>query len=153
MSQKQLPKGWEWKKLGEVCEIIGGGTPQKAKKEFYQGDILWATVRDMNNDILSQTEFQITKDAIKKSSTNVIEKGNVIIATRVGLGKVCILKNDTAINQDLKGIIPKNNKAINRLFLFNWFKSIASVIVENGTGATVQGVKIPFIKSLPVKAE
>ncbi len=145
-----LPRGWEIKKLGEVCDVIGGGTPSKKNSKFYEGNILWATVRDMKSEILSDTEFKITEEAVKNSSTNIIPKGNVIIATRVGLGKVCLIQNDTAINQDLRGIVPKNSKQLDNGFLFQWFKSISNLIVEEGTGATVQGVKLPFIKDLPI---
>jgi type I restriction enzyme S subunit len=136
---------WEEKTLGEFCKIIGGGTPSKKKEEFYNGDILWATVRDMKVDLIEKTEHQITIDAINNSSTNIIPKGNVVIATRVGLGKVCVLKNDTAINQDLKGVIPINKNKLSIDFLFRWFKSISNQIINNGTGATVQGVKLTFI--------
>jgi type I restriction enzyme S subunit len=142
--------GWEEKKLGEVCNIIGGGTPSKANSKFYDGDICWATVRDMKSEIIAETEHKITQDAVKNSSTNVIPKWNVIIATRVGLGKVCLIANDTAINQDLRGVIPVNPNKLSVDFLFRWFKSISHKIVEEGTGATVQGVKLPFIKSLPI---
>lgn len=141
---------WEIKKLGEVCDVIGGGTPSKKNLKFYEGDILWATVRDMKSEVISDTEFKITEEAVKKSSTNIIPKGNVIIATRVGLGKVCLIEKDTAINQDLRGIVPKKSKQLDKGFLFQWFKSISHLIVEEGTGATVQGVKLPFIKDLPI---
>ena len=145
-----MKQGWEIKKLGEVCDVIGGGTPSKKNLKFYEGDILWATVRDMKSEVISDTEFKITEEAVKKSSTNVIPKGNVIIATRVGLGKVCLIEKDTAINQDLRGIVPKKFKQLDTGFLFQWFKSISHLIVEEGTGATVQGVKLPFIKDLPI---
>ncbi|SHG64724.1 type I restriction enzyme, S subunit [Fodinibius roseus] len=137
------------KKLSKVCEIIGGGTPSKKKDEYYGGNIPWATVRDMNYDILKATDHSITKLGLDNSSTNIIPKNNVVIATRVGLGKVCILDQDTAINQDLKGILPKDNNLIPE-YLFVWFKSIADKIVDAGTGATVQGVKLPFVKSLEI---
>jgi type I restriction enzyme S subunit len=91
-----------------------------------------------------------TKEAVKGSSTNIIPKGNVVIATRVGLGKVCLLCSDTAINQDLRGIIPKRPSTLSVGYLFQWLKSIAHIIEKEGTGATVQGVKLPFIKSLPM---
>jgi len=141
---------WEEKNLGELCNIIGGGTPSKGNTKFYDGDIFWATVRDMKGEIVNDTEHKITKDAVKNSSTNIIPKGNVIIATRVGLGKVCMIKNDTAINQDLRGIVPINSKKLSVDFLYRWLKSISHKIIEEGTGATVQGVKLPFIKSLVV---
>lgn len=139
----------EYVRLDEVCQIIGGGTPSKANLDFYEGEIPWATVRDMKEELLSNTEYCITKEALKESSANLIPSGNVIIATRVGLGKVCVLNQDTAINQDLRGIIPKN-KELKPEFLFWYFKSISEKIISEGTGATVQGVKLPFIKSLLV---
>ncbi len=104
----------------------------------------------MKVDIIKDTEHKISKEAVKNSSTNIIPKGNVIIATRVGLGKVCLIQNDTAINQDLKAIIPKNKKQLSIDFLFRWFKNISSKIIDEGTGATVQGVKLTFVKSLPI---
>lgn len=140
---------WQVKKLGDVCRIIGGGTPSKSNESFYEGDIPWATVRDMRDSLLSNTQFKITNEAVEKSSTNIIPSGTIIIATRVGLGKVCILQQDTAINQDLKGVIPKT-AGLDNSFLYWWLRSVAHVIVAAGTGATVQGVRMSFINSLKI---
>ena len=145
-----MKKGWQTKTLGDLCDVVGGGTPSKDKPAFYSGEIPWATVRDMRQDVITETEFRITKDAVKSSATNIIPSGNVVIATRVGLGKVCLLGQDTAINQDLRGIVPRSDKALVVRFLYWWLKSIADIIVAEGTGATVQGVKLPFVKSLPI---
>ena len=145
-----MKKGWQTKHLGDLCDVVGGGTPPKDKPAFYSGDIPWATVRDMRQDVITETEFRITKDAVKSSATNIIPAGNVVIATRVGLGKVCLIGQDTAINQDLRGIVPRSDKALVVRFLYWWLKSIADVIVAEGTGATVQGVKLPFVKSLQI---
>lgn len=141
---------WKTKNLGDVCRVIGGGTPPKDRADYYSGDIPWATVRDMRHEIITETECRITEQAVKSSATNIIPKGNVVIATRVGLGKVCILGQDTAINQDLRGIVPNNIKIVGVRFLFWWLKTIAHLIEEEGTGATVKGVKLPFVKSLQV---
>ena len=111
---------WQTKTLGEVCNIIGGGTPSKSNSKFYDGDILWATVRDMKNDVISDTECKITKKAVEQSSSNIIPKNNVVIASRVGLGKVCFIENDTAINQDLRGVIPKKANELSVYFLYWW---------------------------------
>ena len=145
-----MKSGWNTKPLGELCDVIGGGTPPKDRPDYYGGDIPWATVRDMRTDIITSTEHSITAEAVKASATNIIPAGNVVIATRVGLGKVCLLAQNTAVNQDLRGIVPKSNKEIDVAFLFAWFKSISEKIIAEGTGATVQGVKLPFIKGLAV---
>ena len=105
-------RGWQKKPLGDLCRVIGGGTPPKDKAEYYSGDISWATVRDMRSEVITETECQITKEAVRTSATNIIPTGNVVIATRVGLGKVCLLGQDTAINQDLRGIIPIDPKVL-----------------------------------------
>jgi len=139
---------WKTVKLGDVCELIGGGTPSKRNPKLYGGNIPWATVRDMQSDYLDSTEFCITEEGLGSSSSKVIPKGNVIIASRVGLGKVCLLRQDTAINQDLRGIIPCNVNDLDTKYLFYWFKNVAEKIISAGRGATVQGVTLPFLKSL-----
>lgn len=137
-------------KLGDVVNVIGGGTPSKSNDGYYNGDIPWATVRDMANRTISDTELHITPKAVTESSTNIIPKHNVIIATRVGLGKVSWINQDTAINQDLKALIPKPNAAIDGHYLAIMMESLSEKIVSNGTGATVKGVTVDFIKSLQV---
>jgi type I restriction enzyme S subunit len=139
---------WPMRQLDELCYLIGGGTPNKSRADFYGGHIPWATVRDMHSDVITDTEFRISADAVRNSATNVIPSGSVVIATRVGLGKVCTLEADTAINQDLRGIVPKNPEEISTRYLFWWFRSITNTIIDAGTGATVQGVKNSFVSSL-----
>jgi hypothetical protein len=145
-----IKEGWPVVPLGELCDVVGGGTPSKDNHSFYLGDIPWAKVRDMRQDLITETEFCITEDAVRNSSTNIISSGNVVIATRVGLGKVCLIGQDTAINQDLRGILPRNPEKLAVRYLYWWLKSVSSLIVAEGTGATVQGVKLPLVKSLPV---
>ena len=136
--------------LGDLCDVVGGGTPAKDKPEYYNGDIPWATVRDMRSEVIVETEFRITREAVAASATNIIPSGSVVIATRVGLGKVCLVARPTAINQDLRGIVPRNPERLLVRYLFWWLKSVARLIQNEGTGATVQGVKLPFIKSLQI---
>lgn len=147
---EELEEKYEKKQLNEIIKIIGGGTPSKANKEYWEnGTIKWVTVRDMNVDIIKETEFLITELGLKNSSSNIIPKNGIVIATRVGLGKVCYLEDNIAINQDLKGLIPNEN-LLNVRYLFNYFKNIEKFIISSGTGATVKGVKLDFIKELKI---
>ena len=144
-----MKSGWVTKKLGDVCELIGGGTPSIHVAHYYGGNIPWATVRDMNCRVISKTERTITKQGLENSASNIIPAGNVVISTHVGLGKVCFVAKDTAINQDLKGVIPLSGE-LNRTYLYYWFLSIANFLVSSGTGSTVRGVKLEFVKSLDI---
>ena len=136
------------KTIGEVCRIVGGGTPSKKKPEYYEGDIPWASVRDMNVRVIRDTEYKITKTAVAESATNIIPKGEVVISTHVGLGKVCVLGRDTAINQDLKAVIPVGD--LSRWYLYYWFLSKADLLIANAKGATVKGVTVDFVKKLKI---
>jgi type I restriction enzyme, S subunit len=145
-----MSQAWPTKRLADVCQILGGATPSKKNAKFYGGDIPWATVGDMNVEVITATEEYITKVAVADCSTNVIPSGSIVMATRVGLGKVCVLGQDTAINQDLKGLTPKNPKELTNRWLYWWLKSKASDIQKAGTGATVQGVKMTFVQELEI---
>lgn len=134
--------------LNQLVKIIGGGTPSKKKAAYFLGDIPWVTVRDMKNDVILDTERKISEDAVKESATNIVKAGNVLLATRVGLGKVCKLGTDAAINQDIKALVP--NKEINVDYLFLFLKSLSEYIKANGAGATVKGVNLKFIQSIKV---
>ncbi|MEH6790265.1 restriction endonuclease subunit S [Parasphingorhabdus sp.] len=143
------PRPWNTKPVDEVFEVLGGGTPSKKMASYFDGSIPWATIRDMHSDVLSQTDHSITEEGLRASSARVIPSGEVIMASRVGLGKACLLAQDTAINQDIRALIPRKTDKVDRRFCLYWLQSIEEKIIATGSGATVQGIKLPFIKSLP----
>ena len=137
------------KRLGDTCTFVGGGTPSKKNPDFYKGSIPWATVRDMNVRVIETTEHSITSEAVRQSATNIIPNGEIVISTHVGLGKICFLGQDTAINQDLKAVIP--NGELSRRYLYYWFISKTDELIANGKGATVKGVTLDFVKNLKIQ--
>ena len=141
-----LPEGWRYEPLAKLTRIVGGATPAKNETKYWGGPIKWASVRDLHCEELHDTEFKITEEGLKNSSTNIIPPETVVISTRVGLGKVVITKDSVAINQDLKGLVIKSE--IEAKYLFYWLKSQSEYIKSVGTGATVKGVKLDFIKNL-----
>lgn len=147
MSEGMTPTQWMKTYLDNVLlSIVGGGTPSKAKSHYYQGDIPWMSVKDMNKNVLEDTIDHISQDAVDNSSTNVIPAGVPIIATRMSLGKIVVANFDTAINQDLKALfLPKN---IDRNYLIWWYRSIARDVESLGTGTTVKGVRLEVLREL-----
>lgn len=142
-----LPSLWQKTELGEVLlSIVGGGTPSKSNPSFYEGNIPWMSVKDMNKNILNDTVDHISQEAVDNSSTNIIPAGTPIIATRMSLGKIVVANFDSAINQDLKALFPATG--INRDYLIAWYRSIARKIEELGTGTTVKGVRLEVLNSL-----
>ena len=117
----EIPVDWEVKKLGDVLKkIVGGGTPQREKTYYYDGDIPWATVKDMTSEVYKwDTIEHINKEAIENSSANLIKEETFIIATRMGLGRGFVNKVKMAINQDLKALIVNND--IKNKYLMYWY--------------------------------
>ncbi len=136
--------------LGELVDIKGGGTPDKNNSEYWNGDIPWASVKDFKKNILDSTLDSITLLGVRNSATSVIPAGNIIVPTRMALGKVAINTIDLAINQDLKALFIKDNDVVDRDYLFRWLESQSSLIESEGKGATVKGITLPFLKGLNV---
>ena len=144
---------WEEKKLGDVCSYIGGVTPSKKVKEYWNGNINWASVKDITGKYLYETQDKISQLGADSSATNICEPDSLLLITRMSPGKTVITKCITAINQDLK--IVKSD--INVEFLHLLFQSIQTKIDEKTSGTTVKGISIEGLNQidirLPCKAE
>ncbi|MFL7025221.1 restriction endonuclease subunit S [Enterovibrio norvegicus] len=142
-----IPEGWVNSKLECVVDtIVGGGTPSKAISSYFQGDIPWMSVKDMNKNELVDTVDHISQEAVENSSTNVIPAGTPIVATRMSLGKIVIANFDSAINQDLKALFVNLN--IEKPYFVYWYRSIANLIESLGTGTTVKGIRLEVLRGL-----
>ena len=93
-------------KLSEVMELIGGGTPKTSKPEYWNGDIPWISVKDFNNDLryVYKTEKTITKLGFEKSSTKLLQRGDVIISARGTVGEIATVPFSMAFNQSCYGL-------------------------------------------------
>lgn len=139
------PEHWAPCRLGDlVLTITGGGTPSKSNPVYWDGDIPWASVKDLkDNKFLEQTEDYITSEGLANSSTNLIPPGRVIVSTRMGLGKLVINRIAVAINQDLKALELPNEVNIDFFYILYRTKVI------KGTGTTVAGIRQEKLLDIP----
>jgi type I restriction enzyme S subunit len=135
------------KKLGEIVnKIVGGGTPSRNIKEYWNGNIFWATVKDFTSFSPHETEETITQKGLNLSASNLIPKGTLIISTRMAVGKVIIYNVDVAINQDLKAIYTKPD--IDTKFLFYCFTNYSEKMDFLASGSTVKGIILEDLKNI-----
>jgi type I restriction enzyme S subunit len=142
-------KRWPTKRLGNLVNFLGGGTPRRDRADYWGGNIPWASVKDLQSQSLETTAENITDEGLKNSATNLIPKGTVIIASRVGLGKVAINQKPVAINQDLKALTPRSNDLLPR-YLLHFLFSKADYFERAGVGATVKGLTIADYQKLNI---
>lgn len=149
--QGDLPEGWEVKKLGEVCDLINGGTPKTNIKEYWDGDIRWITPADLGklSDIaVYETPRKITELGLQKSSAKLFPKDSVILSTRAPIGHLAINKLPMSTNQGCRGIVPSNK--INVLFLYYFLKNNIELLNSLGTGATFKELSTKALSNVGI---
>jgi type I restriction enzyme, S subunit len=116
----KVPVDWEVTKLGDIVEaFLNGGTPDTRNEEYWNGRIPWITGADFLNQKVGQIRKHITNTGVRNSATNVVPKGNLLVVTRTGVGKLAIAPFDIAISQDISGVIPNKQKAISEFLFWN----------------------------------
>lgn len=106
--------------LNDVVKIIGGGTPKRRVQEYWNGDIPWISIEDFNdenNKKIYKTKESITKLGLEKSSTKILDTGNLIISARGTVGCLGQLSKPMAFNQSCYGLQP-NKRLINNDFFY-----------------------------------
>lgn len=136
-------------RLGDIVKILGGGTPDRTNPDFWDGDIPWVTVKDVQGNRITRSQETITKLGLDKSASNLIPSGSIVVPTRMALGRVAINDVPIAINQDLKALIV-DPAAIDRDFLQHFLVSKAKYFESRGKGATVKGITLDVLTDLNV---
>lgn len=131
---------WEMKKLGNIANIVGGGTPSTKKSEYWDGDINWfSPVEIGDKEFVSTSQRRITEKGLEKSSAKVLPIGTVLFTSRAGIGKTAILSKEATTNQGFQSIVPKEND-LDSYFLY----SMTSILKRNaekvGAGSTFSEV-------------
>ena len=110
----EVPKGWEWCRMGSIGEWGAGATPAKGNLDYYNGNILWLRTGELNNDVVYNTEIKITEKALRECSLRLNKIGDVMIAMYgATIGKVAIVGKEMTTNQACCACTP--------IGVFNWF--------------------------------
>lgn len=144
--KREVPEGWEVKKLGDVLKTHLGGTPSTANEKFWDGNIPWMNSGEVANFPLLATEQSITEEAIKKSSTKLMKKGSVLLSITRHL-RVNILGIDACINQSIAGI-EENNLFKNSYIYFSILNDIER-LMSLRTGAQQPHINKEIVDSSP----
>jgi len=138
---KEFPK-WEKKKIGELGDFIGGGTPSTQNSAYWNGSIPWLSSSDLTDDNIYQINSSrfITNEAISKSATRLVPSKSILIVSRVGVGKVAVNEIQLCTSQDFTSLIPKSD---NYLFLAYLIKLQTHKLLAFNQGTSIKG----FVKS------
>ena len=127
---------WEQRKLGEVADIVGGGTPNTSISEFWDGDIDWYAPAEIADQIyLTSSQRKITEQGYNHSSTKMLPVGTVLFTSRAGIGKTAILSRKGCTNQGFQSIIPHKGE-LDSYFIFSRTEELKRYGENVGAGST-----------------
>ena len=143
---------WKLVKIGDIGEVVGGGTPSTKCSDYYGGDIPWITPKDLSNfrnRYISRGERMISKLGLENSSARMLPPFSVLFTSRAPIGYIAIAKNELCTNQGFKSIIPDPKKC-DALFLYYLLKYKKNDIELIANGSTFQEVSGTALKNFEV---
>ncbi len=139
---------WKEKRLGEVAEITGGGTPETNIKDYWDGPIQWFTPTEIKSDFVLKSSRTITELGLKKSSAKILPKGAILLTTRATIGEASIALEECTTNQGFQSLVAKENN--HNIFLFNWIKYNKFELIKRANGSTFPEISKSEIEQIPI---
>ncbi len=133
--------------LGDIATLTSGGTPDRARNDYYLGSIPWVTGADIESSGHVSARAFITEEAVAKSATNVAPPGAILLVTRTSVGKVGQPDRPTAFSQDITCIEPDERRVDSR-YLVHFLRRSQQKLSEQARGATIKGVTRTVVERL-----
>ena len=127
---------WEQRKLSEIADIVGGGTPSTNNPEYWDGDIDWYAPAEMEGQRYAVGSVKkITELGLQKSSATMLPAGKTVLFTsRAGIGKMAILQRSAATNQGFQSMVLKDDT--NPYFIYSMGSEIKKKAEGVASGST-----------------
>ena len=146
-----MTAGWQYKSLGDVCDVVNGGTPKTGVNEYWGGPHLWITPAEMGKrptPYVSDTERKITDLGLRDSSARLLPADSVILSSRAPIGHLVINTLPMATNQGCKGLVP--SEGLDAKYLYYYLSSIVDLLNDLGSGATFKELSGGKLKEVRV---
>jgi len=146
-----MRKNIQYKKLGDICDFISGGTPSKSKIEYWKdGKIPWIKISDFKKKYIKISDEKITKSGLENSSAKILKKGTILYTIFASVGKVAILVIKATTNQAIVGIDLKENNLLDKDFLYYFLCSIENNIKKQARGVAQNNINISILKNISI---
>ena len=140
---------WEQRELGEVADIVGGGTPSTSVKEFWDGNIDWYSPVEIGDKVfVNGSQKKITDLGFQKSSAQMLPAGTVLFTSRAGIGSTAILEKEACTNQGFQSVVPKEN--LDTYFIYSRSHELKRYGEITGAGSTFVEVSGKQMAKMPI---
>ena len=133
-----LPAGWVRKRIGDIADCVGGGTPSTAVPAYWEdGTVTWITPTDVTNNqhfVLLDGEKKISEAGLKNSSAKLVPSHAVLMTSRASVGYFAVTGREVCTNQGFISIVPQD--PLFSMFLLYQRCCRVEEIRSMGSGAT-----------------
>ena len=127
---------WEQRKLGDIADIVGGGTPSTGNPSYWDGEIDWYAPAEITDQIYANSsQKKITALGYENSSAKMLPPGTVLFTSRAGIGKTAILTRKGCTNQGFQSIVPHRGE-LDSYFIFSRTEELKRYGELVGAGST-----------------
>ena len=147
----EIPSSWEWTVIGELGDVVSGGTPSTKAPEYWDGGVIWFAPSDLTGykqKFIAGGAKTISQEGLAKSSAKLMPAGSVMFSSRAPVGYVAISAQPSATNQGFKSIVP-HHELFNE-YVYHYLQAAKHIAEDRATGTTFKELSSSAFRALPV---
>lgn len=136
--------------LGELADVVSGGTPSRSEPTYFGGGIPWVKIGDMLQGTVSDTEETISESGLRGSAAKLLPAGTLLLSIFATIGRTAVLGVDAATNQAIAGIQIHSPTRVDRGYLRRYLEFTSAKLADQGRGVAQANINLSILRSHPV---
>ena len=138
-------------RLGDICNIVSGGTPSRSNPLFWDGGTIpWIKIGNITKKYVDSADEYITQEGLDGSSAKMLPAGTILYTIFATLGEVGILKIDACTNQAISGLMIKNPEQVRTDYIYYYLKSKKSYVSNIGRGVAQNNINMSMLRDFDI---
>ena len=149
MGEREGP--WPLVEIGDVAEVVGGGTPSTRNAGNFDGDVPWLTPKDLSGSparVVARGSRNLSRAGLANSSARLVPPGAVLLSTRAPIGYVAIAGGEVSTNQGFRNLLPRGR--VRSDFLYYWLKANTEALERHAVGTTFRELPGSVLKRIRI---
>ena len=146
-------EGWHEVSIGDVADIVGGGTPSTKQPEYFGGDVPWLTPKDLSGSrerYVMQGDRNLTEEGLRHSSATLVPEGTVLLTTRAPVGYVALAAQPMSTNQGFRSLVVRDGYCPE--FVYYWLSANTAELERHASGSTFKELSGSALKLIRIMA-
>lgn len=144
-----MTSAWPCVPLGELCDVVSGGTPPRTNPSHFGGEVPWVKIGDMRQGAIRTTEETLSASGLAACAAKVLPRNTVLLSIFATIGRTAVLAVDAATNQAIAGITPRDDR-LDRAFLRRFLDTAAPSLGRQSRGVAQANINLSILRALPV---